>query len=85
MNLDLVGFASSGRLMNWSVHKFFSLLVAPYPPPAAMKARTANAVSTTAVTCGNLKRENREGRIEEIVMETVPVASSTQSPSSRVE
>ena len=65
---------------NWPVPEFFALLAAHIP------CRYESLVTCYGVYSsrhrGKLKRENREERIEEIVVEAVPVTSGTQQPSS---
>ena len=61
---------------NWPVPEFFALLA------AYITCRYASLIAYYGVYSsslrGKLKRENREKRIEEIVVEAVPVTSGTQ-------
>ena len=65
---------------NWPVPEFFALLAAHIP------CRYESLITYYGVYSsshrGKCKRENREERIEEIVVEAVPVTSGTQHPSS---
>ena len=72
------GDKSHAGSKNWTVPEFFALLSAP---PCRYESLVTYYGVYSSGHRGKCKRENREERVEEIVVEAVPVSSAARQPS----